>query len=175
MRQSGPDLSFGHSWAKKAPTRPGTAFDYTGMDLPVPVAELPQLGTAFARFAQWVFGPDGISSPRLPAYGDFSYDGRFGSKTLLLCRREIPDTWSTCDARYSNEFWFLRFRLMKEGEDRELWELYEREFGVLAACLTGSLLRDLNSIEICAITRRSDQFGYFGHVTSNKAPAVYSW
>jgi len=136
MRQSGLDLYSVPSWAERAGIS-DTDFDCTDMDLPVPKADIPKLGTEFALFAQWAFGPHGIPSLRLLAFGDFSHDGRFRDTTLLLCRREIPDTWGS-DAGSSDTF--LRFREMKKGEDRELWDLYERELGVLAACSTDSLL-----------------------------------
>lgn len=35
-------------------------------------------------FAQWVFGADGISSLQVLAYGDFSFEGRFGSENHVL-------------------------------------------------------------------------------------------
>jgi hypothetical protein len=41
-----------------------------------------------AQFAQWVFGPTGLPTFRLIAYGDFSYEGRFVRHNVLLCRDE---------------------------------------------------------------------------------------
>ena len=129
MRQSGPDLRHYSGWCKQAEKDDGP-FDFAGMNLPD--REFPRLGRSFVDFAQWAFGPAGIRSLRLLAYGDFSYDGRFAYATLLLCRRDSP-RGKEDDER------FLRFREVKEGEDRELWELYEQELHVLTACPTSTL------------------------------------
>lgn len=40
----------------------------------------------FRRFAEWAFGPQGLASLEVIAYGDFAYDGRAGTRNLLLCR-----------------------------------------------------------------------------------------
>ncbi|KAJ9130920.1 hypothetical protein NKR23_g11970 [Pleurostoma richardsiae] len=130
MRQSGPALRYYSSWAKPADT--DDTVDWAGMDLPD--GKFPRLGRSFIEFAQWAFGSTGIQSLRLLAYGDFSYNERFAYSTLLLCRRD-PPRGQEGDAR------FLRFREVKEGEDRELWELYERELCFLAACPTDALFR----------------------------------
>jgi hypothetical protein len=142
MRQSGPDLRRYSSWAKSA-EEDDTDCDYSDIDLPaVERGVFPQLGASFVKFAQWAFGPEGILSLRLLAYGDFSYNGRFGVATLLLCRREVPEALSRRGGRSTRSSErFLRFREVKEREDWELWELYERELGILAACPTDTLFR----------------------------------
>lgn len=104
----------------------------------LPEQRLHRLGGPFKNLAQWVFGPNGIRSLRLLAYGDFSEDGRFQQDTLLLCRRDSPregGLLGTDDA--SKHF---SFREVRRGEDTELWELYEREKQVLEACPRDSLL-----------------------------------
>ncbi|KAI0116451.1 hypothetical protein GGR51DRAFT_317949 [Nemania sp. FL0031] len=40
-------------------------------------------------FIYWVFGPSGIHSLQLLAFGDFSSGGRFSSHNLILCRRDL--------------------------------------------------------------------------------------
>lgn len=105
----------------------------------IPEERLYRLGGPFKNLAQWVFGPNGIRSLRLLAYGDFSEDGRFQPSTLLLCRRDPPrdDGFLGIDDA-SKQF---SFREVRQGEDTELWELYEREKQVLEACPRDSLLR----------------------------------
>lgn len=131
MRQSGTDIDdlAIPSWAYRAEDG-DAAFDFSGMDLPG--GDSSMLGKSFVDFAQWVFGPTGIRSLRLLAFGDFSYNGRFPVSTWLLCRRDLP-----VDAESSNRY--LRFRTIKADGDTELWELYEREKYVLTACPTDSL------------------------------------
>lgn len=125
MRQSGGDLRTKYpSWARSA-----------GVELPE--ARPPRLETSFFDFAQWVFGPSGIRSLRLLAYGDFSYEGRFAHTTLLLCRQDAPRDTQDSDDQDARRF--PRFREVRKGEDRQLWELFERERHVLAACPCDSL------------------------------------
>lgn len=130
MRQSGGDLIRYYLGWDKPLERDVELFDFVGIDLPV--ERFPMVGDAFIDFAQWVFGPTGIRSLRLLAYGDFSYEGRFGQSTLLLCRRD-----PSCGTEYSageEASQVLRFRDVKKGEDAELWGLFEREKHVLTAC-----------------------------------------
>lgn len=83
MRQSGRDLMrYYTNWD----TSKDEPFDFASMELPS--KRFPMLEKSFVDFAQWVFGPTGIRSLRLLAYGDFSYEGRFGNRALLLCRRD---------------------------------------------------------------------------------------
>ena len=45
----------------------------------------------FLFLAKWAFGPDGVQSLQILAYGDFSYRGRFADSLLLLLRdRSAP-------------------------------------------------------------------------------------
>lgn len=124
IRQSGPDLRTSPSWAFSNDGDDGD-FDTTGMGLPD--ADFPSLKKSFVDFAQWVFGPTGIGSLRLLAYGDFSHGGRFAENTLLLCRRGLSPGAEVSDR-------FLRFREVRKGGDVELWELFKREEHVLSAC-----------------------------------------
>ncbi|KAH6972917.1 hypothetical protein BKA56DRAFT_593007 [Ilyonectria sp. MPI-CAGE-AT-0026] len=135
MRQSGTDLVRHHLGWDKPAERNDELFDFAGIELPV--ERFPMIGNAFIDFAQWVFGPTGICSLRLLVYGDFSYEGRFGNATLLLCRRD--SSRGTEDSADEEASQVLRFREVKEGEDAELWGLFEREKHVLTACPCDSL------------------------------------
>lgn len=45
------------------------------------------LRNEFRHFAQWAFGPEGISSLDIIAYGDFAHGGRLSSDSVLLKRQ----------------------------------------------------------------------------------------
>ena len=114
------------------------AFDTPYMDAPMRVAQR-LLAKPLGKFLQWVFGPKGIRSLRLFAYGDFSHGRRYEERTLLFRRREevknVPD--------YGMVVYFDELR---RGEDPglwELWELFERESFVLRANPTDSLFSDM--------------------------------
>lgn len=135
LRQSGKDLEYIPCWANANENNE----EIHDLSLEgIPEERLYRLGGPFKDLAQWAFGPDGIRSLRLLAYGDFSGDGRFQQSNLLLCRRDPPrgiDFLGMDDA--SQQFCF---REVRPGEDTELWELYEREKQLLAACPRDSLL-----------------------------------
>ena len=63
-------------------------FEYVGMDL----SEDPMLKYELFDFARWAFGPRGISTLRVLAYGDFSYDGRHKDRCLLFYRQRMGST-----------------------------------------------------------------------------------
>ena len=63
-------------------------FEYVGMDF----AADPMLKYELFDFARWAFGPRGISTLRVLAYGDFSYDGRHKDRCLLFYRQRIGST-----------------------------------------------------------------------------------
>lgn len=127
MRQSGTDLP-DSCWASDAED----AVPYDFASVGIPKGTFLKLGRAFVDFAQWVFGPTGIRSLRLLAYGDFYFDGRFDHATLLFCRQDTPDGVKDSDTEGASRR--LNFREVFEGDDVELWELYKREKHVLAAC-----------------------------------------
>lgn len=129
VRQSGPDLGHYPSWAESADDD-DPAFDIAAADFAG--ADFPALGTSFVEFAQWAFGPDGIRSLRLLAYGDFSYEGRFAEASLLFCRQE--EAVGAGNGGKLGAGPFLRFREVREGQDWELWDLFESENRFLRAC-----------------------------------------
>jgi hypothetical protein len=88
----------------------------------------PRLRPEFHRFAEWVFGPQGIGSLQLLAVGDFAYSGRIRSlqeETLILCR-------NTGDGSMSN------FRINPvDGSEAEVLHEYR---DALEACPVGPFL-----------------------------------
>lgn len=58
-----------------APTWPTNASEY-------------HVAKAVDAFARWAFSDNGIPSLQVLAYGDFSFDGRFASKNVILCRSD---------------------------------------------------------------------------------------
>ena len=52
----------------------------------------PMLKYELFDFARWAFGPTGISTLRVLAYGDVSYDGRHKDRCLLFYRQRIGST-----------------------------------------------------------------------------------
>jgi hypothetical protein len=130
MRQSGPEFKYVTNWSE-FDSEDDVVFNRDGL---IPrVDACPQLGKTFGDFAQWVFGPKGILSLRLLAFGDFSYNGRFAAHNLLLCRMEqqpadiaIPESQR------------LYFRAVKE-DDRNVHELLSKHSDVLEACPIDSL------------------------------------
>lgn len=91
---------------------------------------LPKLKRKFQDFAQWAFGPYGLPSLRIIAFGDFSYGGRYHQHNVLLCRNTSP-SWSGDK----------NFRHLTE-EDHSLWDLLKTYSDVLEACPTGNLFDD---------------------------------
>lgn len=129
IRQSSVDLEHYSCWAKSA-EKGDLTFDFAGMELPD--QQLRRLGNSFVNFGRWAFGPSGIRSLRLLAYGDFCRKDCFHYPTLLLCRRVSPRR--SRDLSEDDSLRYLPFREVRIGEDTDLWELFERESHMLAAC-----------------------------------------
>ena len=72
IRQSTSDLEHRPSWALTYYTNANGI--YLG------------LRSELRRFAEWIFGPQGVVSLHLVAFGDFAYDGRKPGNNLGLCR-----------------------------------------------------------------------------------------
>ncbi|KAM5357024.1 hypothetical protein ACJZ2D_016690 [Fusarium nematophilum] len=60
----------------------------------------PTLRHEFRQFAEWVFGPQGIASLDIVAFGDFAHGGRVTRNNLLLCR----DADGTSNFRLLDEY-----------------------------------------------------------------------
>jgi hypothetical protein len=83
------------SWESEDLSDSGPGSDMEGIH-PVPDAEISarryetpsghRLKNKFCRFAEWVFGPQGIASLQVVVFGDFAHGGRMPSQNLLLCR-----------------------------------------------------------------------------------------
>jgi hypothetical protein len=85
-------------------------------------------------FLQWVFGPSGVPSLRLFAYGDFSYNRRFDIYCDLFCRDE--QSANLDKERHSNRVQFYR---KVTDEDQELWDLLKEHENLITACPIDSL------------------------------------
>jgi len=93
--------------------------------------QLPELREELHDFAQWALGPDGFSSLRVIAFGDFSYGRRFSRTNVLLCKTQLEQ----------QEAAGLSFRRLR-SDDQELLDLLEKYSNVLEACPTDSLFED---------------------------------
>ena len=74
--------------------------------------------------ARWAFSNEGLPNLQVFAFGDFSHNGRYASKNLLLCR----DTGGP------------GFRAVTD-EDFYLGELIRGNMDMLAACAVDSIMR----------------------------------
>src|SRR6266498_2216571 len=86
-------------------------------------------------FAHWAFGADGIPSLQVLAYGDFSFEGRFGSKNYILCRQSwtIPKQKMGNTSGDDKEDIMLPFRPIRDG-DINMMELVSENMDFLGAC-----------------------------------------
>ena len=56
----------------------------------------------FVAFAIWAFGPQGLPSLQVLAYGDFSHQDRYHGQQFLLRRRNIPQSGSTSQLSFES-------------------------------------------------------------------------
>ncbi|CAI4212662.1 unnamed protein product [Parascedosporium putredinis] len=145
-RQSGADIKRRVSWVfdtKKADAayfagQPPGKHVLPGAD-PFCWASLPGRNNAvtvrvltrdFLNFATWVFGPNGISSLEILAYGDFSCHGRYLANSFMLRRKKPTEDgqmpWKWHDPERERHF--------------EIEDLLHRHAGFLEACPTDTLL-----------------------------------
>lgn len=87
IRQSAPDLVRCPSWAL-IPSL--TASRAKGHALSESGRALSESGRAlrdkFRHFAEWIFGPQGIKSLRVVAFGDFAHGGQRPQDNVILCK-----------------------------------------------------------------------------------------
>lgn len=121
IRRSGPDFANYGDWSR----------DYEDAGSISSGHELPRFSEDFEDFSQWVFGPNGIPSLRLLAFGDFYCEPRYAGYNHLLCRRTQSNQTPVQDVppRY--------FRSI-EDDDKELWDLIDGYMDALKACPVGS-------------------------------------
>ncbi|KFY58186.1 hypothetical protein V496_06227 [Pseudogymnoascus sp. VKM F-4515 (FW-2607)] len=88
------------------------------------MVELRKLPRNVIAFSHWAFGADGIPSLQVLAYGDFSFEGRFKSENIILCRQAwtIPKEDTT-----------LPFRPIRDS-DINMMELVSENMDFLGAC-----------------------------------------
>jgi hypothetical protein len=107
-----------------------TLVDSLGSTRDRSMAEILDSNQPLKQFANWVFGPDGLLSLRVLAFGDFSYMDRLRDSNHLLCRH----SWSFQHPR-TKEVVALAFRHV-EKTDHVLWSLVELNKDFLGACPT---------------------------------------
>ncbi|CAG8975997.1 hypothetical protein HYALB_00011552 [Hymenoscyphus albidus] len=101
--------------------------------------EIIQLPGAIFDFLNWLFGPDGVRSVRVFAYGDFSHNGRFRAYNHIFCRGDAsgyvdPEPQDKPELE-------LNWRPIR-ADDHELWSLIERNKDFLGSCPTDPLVDD---------------------------------
>jgi len=105
-------------------------------------AEIQCLPTELREFTNWAFGPHGLPTLEVLAFGDFSYDGRFDVRNKLFCRHTRSTGYPGDDtSQQIHDKLLLTFRPVREN-DRKLWDLIDRNTEFLKACPTDSILDD---------------------------------
>lgn len=102
--------------------------------------ELKKLPKNAIPFARWAFGADGISSLQVLVYGDFSFEDRFRSENLILCRQAwtIPK-WKGNTSRDDEKDITLPFRPIRDS-DIKMMELVSENMDFLRACPVDSIV-----------------------------------
>jgi hypothetical protein len=105
-------------------------------------AEILRLPTELLEFTNWAFGPHGLPTLEVLAFGDFSHDGRFDVHNKLFCRHTRSTRYPGDDtSQRIHDKLVLTFRPVK-GNDRELWDRINRNTEFLKACPTDSIIDD---------------------------------
>jgi hypothetical protein len=135
---TGNNLSFKSSTAPATASRLHDAEDEADRDA---IYELKNLPRNLLRFARWAFGADGIPSLQVLAYGDFSFEDRFGSKNHILCRQawKVPRRKKDSTARADKEDKVLPFRPIRIT-DIKMMELVSENMDFLGACPVDSIV-----------------------------------
>jgi hypothetical protein len=104
--------------------------------------KMSRLPPKLREFATWAFGPDGLPTLEVLAFSDFSYDGRFEFRNKLFCRhtRSIRNLENDTSQQLEDELIRI-FRLIRRN-DRELWDLIDRNKEFLEACPINSIIND---------------------------------
>ncbi|KAG9229520.1 hypothetical protein BJ875DRAFT_474606 [Amylocarpus encephaloides] len=121
---------------------PSITHSTASAESPDDITEILRLPGGLLQFANWAFGPDGLSSLQVLAFGDFSYNRRFHNHNGLFCRH----TWSIRNPendalQHSEDELIPTFRPIKEN-NRELRDLIDRNTEFLEACPTDSIIKD---------------------------------
>ncbi|KAH9204561.1 hypothetical protein DL95DRAFT_529207 [Leptodontidium sp. 2 PMI_412] len=105
-------------------------------------AEIQCLPTELREFTNWAFGPHGLPTLEVLAFGDFSYDGRFDVRNKLFCRHTRSTRYpGDGTSQQIHDKLVLTFRPVREN-DWKLWDLIDRNTEFLKACPTDSILDD---------------------------------
>lgn len=96
----------------------------------------------FVSFSQWAFGPTGLPSLQILAFGDFSHQGRYRQQQFLVRRkngeRDGPAKRLCCCKHDCSDGWMFEVASM---DDSSLWDglpLDGPRF--LSTCPTGGML-----------------------------------
>lgn len=116
-------------------------FDNAERDLDLEAAyQLQDLPDDLLWFAIWAFGPEGIQSLKVLAYGDFSYQGRHRSTNAILCRNEWkfpkPTGYIVTGKEENTE---ISFRPIRDS-DIEMMEMVHENMDFLEACPVDPIL-----------------------------------
>ncbi|ROT35724.1 hypothetical protein SODALDRAFT_328109 [Sodiomyces alkalinus F11] len=145
IRQSGPDIKRFGSWvfdtveadaglyACFAPGKHAIyeADGFSWADLPSlnNTVILPVLDRSFLDFMTWLFGPRGVPSLEILAYGDFSCHGRYLADSFMLRRKQSTDSQRSWE-------WHDPTR----GRHPNIEGLLEQHAGFLEACPTDTIM-----------------------------------
>jgi hypothetical protein len=101
-----------------------------------------RIGGKPPSITHWAFGPDRLPTLQVLAFRDFFYDGRLYIHNHLICRY----TWSIRNpendiSQQGKDELILTFRPVRPN-DRELWDLIDRNTEFFGACPTDSIVTD---------------------------------
>ncbi|OAL44886.1 hypothetical protein IQ07DRAFT_648662 [Pyrenochaeta sp. DS3sAY3a] len=148
IRQSGVDIKHTPSWGQNVKMRCWKIWDFDDADLahkdgfePLAARDLYcHLEEGFEQLCQEAFGPWGIASLELLAFGDFSHDRGYLQTNMVFVRNEEYVRQSDAEdykrPTMSSE---RTFRFIRRG-DRRQHHLLEKYAYALAACPTESIL-----------------------------------
>lgn len=99
--------------------KPPSITHSTAFSEPFNVAEILRLLAELLRFANWAFGPNGLPTLQVLAFGDFSYNGRSHIHNKLFCRhtRSIRNPENDISQQTEDEL-ILTFRLVIENDTK---------------------------------------------------------
>lgn len=103
--------------------------------------EMSRLPPKLRKFAHWAFGPDGLPTLEVLAFGDFSHDGRFRNHNHLFCRHTRSIRTLENDTSQQGEGERVLTFCPIRGNYRE-WGLIDRNKEFLEACPTNSIINN---------------------------------
>lgn len=98
----------------------------------------PPLTRTLNDLAQWAFGPDGLPSLEVIAFGDFSYNGRYAWGNVILSRKRGRQCEFHKDSKWPCHCVFEYI----EDDDAISWDLLDEYSDMLEACPMEPLFDD---------------------------------